>query len=733
MKNSLLALAACAMLSGSANAAMYLIGAPADPYWSPAKGIEMEEVDGGWKWSGFVGETDYFAFATQLADPDNIDWDDFNANCRISPDDGDGTEAATGVYGMHLGAPATAFHGTGQEVTYFVQKTGDAYTLTVTEKDSKPLYLIGQVDGGDWSPMTGIKMKNVNGGWEWSGYLSERDYFGFATQLMDEYDWDTLNANYRLSPVEEYAQPEALPGEYELRFGTPEGSFHGYDINVKLKLFVKEVDGKYTLTVSEEKVENPWPDDAVWGVVGAFNDWGNSGEPDVQMTEVVPGVWTATLKNFSGDFKFRANESWEFNFGPAYDGPSTISDYGVYAIGFNSGNFNVPEVLDEVIFTLDLNSLQLTVAKPSIDVWGVVGEFNSWGEEPDFRMTEVGPGLWTATFDNLVGKFKFRANENWDFNLGASTSNSSSGYVIDADGLYSLVMDGKDFIFNEAVEDVTFELDVYNNTLKVSGLSGEPVDTDLKWGVVGAFNDWGNTGEPDFSMTEIRPGVWKATMYDFSGAFKFRANEKWDFNFGGVSLNYDEGNLIDADGVYDIASNGSNFIIPDEVEEVIFELDLNTMTLSVDGLTPTYLALRGNFIDWQFEWSYLFNEVESGVYMLYLDGVGADWKFKISDQDWTEFYTTGVADMVAGEIYPLIDRDGPDMGVDREYSEVTMFLNVEDEYFSFYGEVVGSVARTEIESGNARYFNMQGVEVKNPSDGIFIRLVNGKSEKITVK
>ena len=89
--------------------------------------------------------------------------------------------------------------------------------------------------------------------------------------------------------------------------------------------------------------------------------------------------------------------------------------------------------------------------------------------------------------------------------------------------------------------------------------------------------------------------------------------------------------------------------------------------------------------------------------------------------------------MVAGEMYPLIERDGPNMGVDRAYSEVTMILNVDDEWFSFYGEVADSVARTEIESGNARYFNMQGVEVNNPSDGIFIRIVNGKSEKITVK
>ncbi|MDE6523643.1 MAG: hypothetical protein K2L17_12560 [Muribaculaceae bacterium] len=509
MKKSLLALAACAMLSGSANAAVYLIGDPAG-VWSPQTGIEMQEADGGWKWTGTVADGQWFAFATQLLDSD--DWATFNSSCRLNPE-ANGTVADAGSFPLELGGADRAFKGSGSEVTYFVKETDGAYTLTVTENAAlPPMYVIGQIDGNEWSPMVGVKMKTVNGGWEWSGFIGEADYFGFATQLMDEYDWDTFNANYRLSPSEEYVEPVAAPGEYALRFGTPEGAFHGYDSNVKL--FVQEVDGKYTLTVTEEKVENPWPDDAVWGVVGEFNEWG---------------------------------------------------------------------------------------------------------------------------------------------------------------------------------------------------------------------------GAPDFTMTQIRPGVWKATMYDFSGSFKFRANENWDYNFGGASLNSDDGYLIDADGVFDIASNGSNFVIADEVEEVIFELDLNTMTLSVDGLTPTFLALRGNFVDWAFEWSYLFNEVDDGIYSLYLDGVDSDWEFKISDQDWTEFYTTGVSDMVAGEMYPLIERDGPNMGVDRAYSEVTMILNVDDEWFSFYGEVADSVARTEIESGNARYFNMQGVEVNNPSDGIFIRIVNGKSEKITVK
>lgn len=509
MNKTLLVLAACAMLTGSADAAMYLVGDPAGK-WNPTQGIEMEEVDGGYKWTGTVDYDQWFAFATQLCDSD--DWGTFNSTYRLNPAT-NGISAETGTYTLELGGADRAFRGTGSEVTYFVQQVDDVYTLTVTEDViTPPLYIIGQIDGNEWSPMIGVRMKTVDGGWEWSGFVSEKDYFAFATQLMDEDDWDTFNANYRISPSEEYIDPVAEVGQYDMHLGSPEGAFHGTDS--KVKYFVQKVDDAYTLTVSEVKEENPWPENAVWGVVGSFNTWGEN---------------------------------------------------------------------------------------------------------------------------------------------------------------------------------------------------------------------------PDFQMTEIRPGVWKATMYDFSGSFKFRANENWEYNFGADSQDSGEDTMIEADGVYNIVWGGGDFNIPEEIEEVIFELDLNKMTLTVDGLTPTFLALRGNFIDWAFEWSYLFQEVEDDVYMLYLDGIDKEWRFKIADQEWTEFYTTGVTDMTAGEIYPLGDPNGADMGVDKNYTDVTLFLNLDEGYFSFYGEVISEVASMEITQGKSRYFNLQGVEVTNPSKGLYIRVCNGKSEKISVK
>ena len=389
MKKFLLSLATLAMMATSADA-MYLIGAPAGN-WSPTIGIEMEETDGGWKWSGFIGENDYFAFATQLLDSD--DWATFNANYRISPDDGDGTYAATGTYSMHLGGMDGAFCGVGAQTTLLLQETNGNYTLTVT------------ADG-----------------------------------------------------------------------------------------------------------EAPAPTDDTWSLIGSFSDWSG----DVPMTEIEPGVWSVTMDELDGEFKFRANNSWELNIGA-----------GEYA-------------------------------------------------------------------------------------------------EIDGDGEYPISFTGNNFSISEAT-DVTLTLDLNHNFLSVVG---------------------------------------------------------------------------------------------------------------IDDPLPKFIALRGSFSDWEFEWQFMFMENEKGIYTLFMDGVDSEWEFKIADQTWSEQYTTQNTEMVAGEVYPLTVNDGGslNMGTATTYMEVTWVLNLNDNTLSFTGEAIDtSVAGIEIANGSARYFNLQGAEVQNPTKGLYIRIANGKSEKILVK
>lgn len=359
----------------------------------------------------------------------------------------------------------------------------------------------------------------------------------------------------------------------------------------------------------------------------------------------------------------------------------------------------------------------------------------SWSPQVGIEMEAADGGYkWTGT----VGADQWFAfatqlldSDDWGtFNSTYRLNPQVNGTVASV-GDYALEVGGADRAFKGNGAEVTYFVKEEGGayTLTVTELSEVPEPEKQIWGVVGSFNEWG--GSPDFHMTEIRDGVWKATLYDFSGEFKFRANSSWDFNYGSDSFDV---TAVEEDGDFGIALNGGNFNIPEEVEEVILLLDLNEQKLTVDGLTPSFLALRGSFIDWNFEWSYLFQEVDDDVYMLYLDGVEKDWQFKIADQDWAEEYTTDILDMKADEMYELKPGAGlGNMGVDNDYTDVTMFFNLEEGLFWFYGEVATGVAASEIANGKARYFNLQGVEVENPADGIFIRVRNGRSEKITVK
>ena len=45
-------------------------------------------------------------------------------------------------------------------------------------------------------------------------------------------------------------------------------------------------------------------------------------------------------------------------------------------------------------------------------------------------------------------------------------------------------------------------------------------------------------------------------------------------------------------------------------------------------------------------------------------------------------------------------------------------------------DVGSGIAGIEAENGKAVYFNLQGVRVQNPENGVFIRVQNGKAVKI---
>ncbi|MDE6226104.1 MAG: leucine-rich repeat domain-containing protein [Muribaculaceae bacterium] len=201
MKKFLLAIATCAIIAGSADAQLYLIGEPAGE-WSPQKGIELKQNDYVlYEWSGTIGTSEYFGFATSLLVTD--DWDKFNDSYRLSPET-DQLEAKNGGYALHLGKPTNAFKGNGINSTYYVYyNTYDKKncSLLVKPKGSREFDYTYEGQTLTYSVLSEEdRTVQVVGGnydyWYTAGYFINGTYYD-----SDEYYWECqpIDSKYNIT------------------------------------------------------------------------------------------------------------------------------------------------------------------------------------------------------------------------------------------------------------------------------------------------------------------------------------------------------------------------------------------------------------------------------------------------------------------------------------------------------------------------------------------------------
>lgn len=292
-----------------------------------------------------------------------------------------------------------------------------------------------------------------------------------------------------------------------------------------------------TLTVVlPEIVSGPNIQVSTWGVVGSgYNDWGAFADSPFYTTNQ-PNVLVAYVTLLDGEIKFRENNDWANNFGD--DGADGTLDAGGANIASTAGNYKI---------VLDLNNNTYTMEQFS---WGVVGSaWNDWGNDgPDAKFFY---DYTTDTFKLGVklqsGEMKFRKNNDWTENFGDTG----------ADG--TLDAGGDNIAVNAGYYAIT--LDLNNNSYTIES-------ADL-YGVVGSgYNDWGNGG-PDFTFTEVNPGVYIAEIVTLiDGEIKFRVNEDWAVNFGDTG----------ADGTLD--AGGDNIAVTAGNYRIFMNLNDNTYSIN---------------------------------------------------------------------------------------------------------------------------------------------------------
>lgn len=84
--------------------------------------------------------------------------------------------------------------------------------------------------------------------------------------------------------------------------------------------------------------------------------------------------------------------------------------------------------------------------------------------------------------------------------------------------------------------------------------------------------------------------------------------------------------------------------------------------------------------------------------------------------------------------YGMLQTEDPDAAFEVEPGTYAVMVNLQAKYviLAWMGPSTG-ISDLAADAEEAIYFNLQGVRVKNPESGLYIKVVNGKSEKVLVK
>ncbi len=284
-----------------------------------------------------------------------------------------------------------------------------------------------------------------------------------------------------------------------------------------------------------------------WGMIGTAtpNGWDSSTpmayNPDKD-------VWQAELALTSGALKFRANDGWDINYGPAAindlvgslvqtNDAIDIAEPGNYIVIIDFSQSKAPY---NYVYTVAKAG---EIAEPA-KLW-LPGSYQGWSPATAPVIYAINDFTYEGyVYINASAGFKFTSAPDWDhINYGDSgtpglltTDGSKDGLSLASAGYYK---------FKVNTNTLAYTIDLINT-----------------WGLVGTST----TGGWDIStpMTYDQANdVWKITTDLVSGALKFRANDGWDINYGVGDINALEGTLVFDAASINIAEAGNYTITLD--------------------------------------------------------------------------------------------------------------------------------------------------------------------------
>jgi hypothetical protein len=231
-------------------------------------------------------------------------------------------------------------------------------------------------------------------------------------------------------------------------------------------------------------------------------DWSPDKSPMVKSNEDNPNNVEGYIYMAGTNNMFKISEQ------PGWDGINYGAGATAGTLSTTGGDISLPEA---GYYKININAGVVPMTYTAVAMnWGIIGGLTGWGSQIPLTY-DPAARVWKGGIHMPAGPWKFRANDNWDFNYGAPA------------GSLNLVAGGSDIV--TAVEDD------YAITLDLSTPLAYTYRADT-WGIVGSA-----TGSWDIDQKMVWnnvDGVFTSTIDLVAGMIKFRANGGWDYNLGGA-------------------------------------------------------------------------------------------------------------------------------------------------------------------------------------------------------
>jgi hypothetical protein len=218
---------------------------------------------------------------------------------------------------------------------------------------------------------------------------------------------------------------------------------------------------------------------ATVGIIGTAtpDDWNS--DVDMVQDAVNPDLWTLDILLEDGEAKFRANDAWDLNWGD--------SDFPIGVGVANGPNIPVRAGQTHVTFNSATGEYYFSVAS---DI-GILGSAAPFGWDSDVNMYQdtADENQYSLNLNLAAGEAKFRQNDAWDINWGAS--DFPSGVGVQNGPNIPIGMAGEYAIdFNKATGAYNFTLISFSTVGLIGDATSGGWDTPTPMTAGGTGDDW---------------------------------------------------------------------------------------------------------------------------------------------------------------------------------------------------------------------------------------------------